>query len=175
MVCDTSICADVRSKRRLTQRRKGAKERKEEDVIPAIISCTPTNDPLPAAARCARLFLRAARARRNNRAHRAAAGKGSFVGVHEMIAGITSSSLRSFAPLRLCVSLLLLLTSAQILVSQTIYAVVWGNPKYVVGSSTLHSGLFRSSDLGKTWQHLGPENLKAFSMDAVDSSRGRIL
>jgi hypothetical protein len=61
------------------------------------------------------------------------------------------------------------------LLSQTIYAVVWGNPKYVVGSSTLHSGLFRSSDLGKTWEHLGPENLKAFSMDAVDSSKGRIL
>jgi hypothetical protein len=75
-------------------------------------------------------------------------------------------------------SILYLLSSLLIaspLAAQTIYAVVLGNQKYVVGSSTLHSGLFRSRDLGRTWEHLGPENLKGFSMDAVDSSRGRIL
>lgn len=56
-----------------------------------------------------------------------------------------------------------------------IYAVVLGNPKYLVGSSTLNSGLFRSMDQGITWEHLGPRNLKAYAVDAVDSSRGRIL
>ncbi|MDB5035836.1 MAG: glycosyl hydrolase, repeat-containing protein [Chlorobi bacterium] len=61
------------------------------------------------------------------------------------------------------------------LAGQTLYATVLGNQKYVVGSSTLHSGLFRSSDTGRTWEHLGPENLKTYSMDAIDSSRGRIL
>lgn len=59
--------------------------------------------------------------------------------------------------------------------AQSIYAVVWGHPMFVVGSSTLHSGLFRSTDLGRTWSHMGPRNLKAFSMDAVDLTLGRIL
>jgi hypothetical protein len=59
--------------------------------------------------------------------------------------------------------------------AQTVYAAVWGDPRSVVGSSTLNSGLFRSADRGRTWTHLGPQNLKTFSMDAVDSSRGRIL
>lgn len=59
--------------------------------------------------------------------------------------------------------------------ARTIYATVHGNPKYLVGSSTLHSGLYRSSDAGRTWEQLGPRNLKAYSMDAIDSSRGRIL
>ncbi|MEP7219150.1 MAG: hypothetical protein ABI876_09550 [Bacteroidota bacterium] len=71
--------------------------------------------------------------------------------------------------------LLLLLMMPARLAGQTLYAAVLGNQNYVVGSSTLHSGLFRSSDTGKTWEHLGPENLKAYSIDAVDSSRGRIL
>jgi hypothetical protein len=60
-------------------------------------------------------------------------------------------------------------------VAQTVFAAVWGDPKQVVGSSTLNSGLFRSSDLGLTWTHLGPQNLKTFSMDAVDAERGRVL
>lgn len=59
--------------------------------------------------------------------------------------------------------------------SQTIYAVVWGHPQFVVGSSTLLSGLYRSSDMGRSWNHLGPQNLKSFSVDAVDSTRGRVL
>jgi hypothetical protein len=71
--------------------------------------------------------------------------------------------------------LVTLLFAAYPLHGQTVYAVVLGNQKYVVGSSTLHSGLYRSSDLGKSWEHLGPENLKGYSMDAVDSSHGRIL
>lgn len=57
----------------------------------------------------------------------------------------------------------------------TLYAVVLGNQDSVVGSSTLGSGLFRSVDSARTWQHLGPRNLKAYSMDAVDRSNGRIL
>jgi photosystem II stability/assembly factor-like uncharacterized protein len=59
--------------------------------------------------------------------------------------------------------------------ARTFYAVVWGHPDFVVGSSTLHSGLYRSTDEGRSWAHLGPQNLKAFSMDAVDSLHGRVL
>jgi photosystem II stability/assembly factor-like uncharacterized protein len=59
--------------------------------------------------------------------------------------------------------------------AQTIYAVVLGNQKYVVGSSTLHSGLFATGDYGVTWRHLGPENLKAFSFDAVDAQQGATM
>jgi hypothetical protein len=59
--------------------------------------------------------------------------------------------------------------------AETLYATVLGNPKYVVGSSTLHSGLFASRDGGRSWEHLGPENLKAYSMDGVDASGGKIL
>jgi hypothetical protein len=59
--------------------------------------------------------------------------------------------------------------------AQTVYAAVWGHPKYVVGSSTLYSGLYRTTDFGETWTHLGPQNLKTFSMDAVDATKGRTL
>lgn len=59
--------------------------------------------------------------------------------------------------------------------AQTVYTVVLGNQSYVVGSSTLRSGLFVSRDGARTWRHIGPENLKAYSMDAVDSAGGRIL
>ena len=70
---------------------------------------------------------------------------------------------------------LLLALSATEAGAQTIYAVVLGNQKFVVGSSTLRSGLFASNDLGLTWRHLGPENLKAFSFDAVDNQQGRTM
>ena len=89
-----------------------------------------------------------------------------------------TSSLRllSFAPLRdALLFVLLLLTTSQVTATQTIYTVVLGNQDYVVGSSTLRSGLFVSYDSAKSWKHLGPENLKAYSMDAVDSSNGQIL
>ncbi len=79
------------------------------------------------------------------------------------------------ASLRLLLPLLPLLLLPTRGAAQTIYALVLGNQKYVVGSSTLRSGLFASRDLGRSWTHLGPENLKAYSMDAVDSARGRIL
>lgn len=59
--------------------------------------------------------------------------------------------------------------------AQTVYTTVLGNQQYVVGSSTLRSGLFISRDNAKTWRHIGPENLKAYAMDAVDSSNGRVL
>lgn len=72
-------------------------------------------------------------------------------------------------------SALTLCASTETVQATTIYAVVYGNQKFVVGSSTLHSGLFVSNDTGHTWTQLGPRNLKAFRMDAVDSSRGRIL
>ncbi len=58
---------------------------------------------------------------------------------------------------------------------ETVYAVVFGNQKLLVGSSTLSSGLFRSTDDGRTWEHLGVPNLKSFSMDADDSQKGRVL
>lgn len=57
----------------------------------------------------------------------------------------------------------------------TLYAVVLGNQDSIVGSSTLGSGLFRSVDFARTWQHLGPRNLKAYAMDAVDRTNGQIL
>ena len=60
-------------------------------------------------------------------------------------------------------------------IAQTIYTTVLGNQNYVVGSSTLRSGLFVSYDSARTWKHVGPENLKTYSMDGVDSSNGRIL
>jgi len=58
---------------------------------------------------------------------------------------------------------------------ETIYAVVFGNQRLLVGSSTLSSGLFRSTDDGRSWDHLGVPNLKSFSMDADDDERGRTL
>jgi hypothetical protein len=78
-------------------------------------------------------------------------------------------------PLRLILLIAAALAATPVVAQVTIYTVVLGNQKYVVGSSTLHSGLFRSTDYGKNWEHLGPQNLKAYSMDAVDSSKGRIL
>ena len=44
-----------------------------------------------------------------------------------------------------------------------------------LGGSSNGSGLYQSDDTGKTWKHLGWENIKCYSMDAVDSSNGRIL
>ena len=86
------------------------------------------------------------------------------------------NSLRLFAALRdAFLAATLLLTISQVARTQTIYTVVLGNQDYVVGSSTLRSGLFVSYNSAKTWKHVGPENLKAYSMDAVDSSNGRIL
>ena len=89
----------------------------------------------------------------------------------------TNSLLYRFAPLRLCVTLwgILCTLLPTLTTAQTIYTVVLGNQIYVVGSSTLRSGLFVSYDSAKSWKHIGPENLKAYSMDAVDSSEGRIL
>ncbi len=78
---------------------------------------------------------------------------------------------RSFSLLTLLLCLLFSSTAR----AQTIYTVVLGNQNHVVGSSTLKSGLFVSYDNATTWKHLGPKNLKAYSMDAVDSSNGRIL
>jgi hypothetical protein len=78
--------------------------------------------------------------------------------------------------LYLLASSLALLASWRLpLAAQTVYACVWGHPKFVVGSSTLHSGLYRTTDGGGTWTHLGPQNLKTFSMDAVDATKGRVL
>ena len=71
------------------------------------------------------------------------------------------------------VSLLLLASTPSD--AQTLYTVVLGNQNHVVGSSTLESGLFVSYDEAKTWEQLGPRNLKAYSMDAVLEADGRIL
>lgn len=81
--------------------------------------------------------------------------------------------LPTLLPLSLLCGFLLALPSTAI--AQTVYAAVLGNQGYVVGSSTLRSGLFVSRDGATTWRHVGPENLKAYSMDAVDTSGGRIL
>lgn len=75
----------------------------------------------------------------------------------------------------LALLLLLLGSATPPLLCETIYAVVLGNQAHVVGSSTLESGLFVSTDRGDTWRQLGPRNLKAYRMDAVDSSEGEIL
>ncbi len=72
--------------------------------------------------------------------------------------------------------LALLLALPITLKAQTVYAVVMGNPSQgVVGSSTLGSGLFASTDAGASWRHMGSENLKAYRMDAIDSAQGRVL
>ncbi len=44
-----------------------------------------------------------------------------------------------------------------------------------LGGSSNGSGLYQSDDTGKTWKHLGWDNIKCYSMDEVNSSKGRIL
>ena len=44
-----------------------------------------------------------------------------------------------------------------------------------MGGSSNGSGLYQSDDTGKTWRHLGWDNIKCYSMDEVQSSNGRIL
>ncbi|HZK75864.1 MAG TPA: sialidase family protein [Candidatus Kapabacteria bacterium] len=44
-----------------------------------------------------------------------------------------------------------------------------------LGGSSNGSGLYQSDDTGKTWKHLGWDNIKCYSMDMVQSSNGRIL
>jgi hypothetical protein len=44
-----------------------------------------------------------------------------------------------------------------------------------LGGSSRGSGLYQSDDTGKTWKHLGWDNIKCYSMDMVQSSNGRIL
>ncbi|GEM_PF-2986760 len=44
-----------------------------------------------------------------------------------------------------------------------------------MGASSNGSGLYQSDDTGKTWRHLGWDNIKCYSMDMVQSSNGRIL
>jgi hypothetical protein len=44
-----------------------------------------------------------------------------------------------------------------------------------MGGSSNGSGLYQSDDTGKTWKHLGWDNIKCYSMDMAQSSNGRIL
>ena len=44
-----------------------------------------------------------------------------------------------------------------------------------LGASSEGSGLYQSDDTGKTWKHLGWNNIKCYSMDMVQSSNGRII
>jgi hypothetical protein len=44
-----------------------------------------------------------------------------------------------------------------------------------LGASSNGSGLYQSDDTGKTWMHLGWDNIKCYSMDMVQSSNGCIL
>jgi hypothetical protein len=70
------------------------------------------------------------------------------------------------------VSLFLLNKSVR---SQVVFAVVHGNQNKISVGSTLGSGLFLSKDSLKTWVHLGPENIKAFCVDAIDSCNGKVI
>jgi hypothetical protein len=58
-----------------------------------------------------------------------------------------------------------------------IYACAIGNDSVgaSMGGSSNGSGLYESDDTGKTWKHLGWDNIKCYSMDMVQSSNGRIL
>lgn len=58
-----------------------------------------------------------------------------------------------------------------------IYACAIGNDSTgaSLGASSDGSGLYQSDDTGKTWKHLGWDNIKCYSMDMVQSSNGRIL
>jgi hypothetical protein len=58
-----------------------------------------------------------------------------------------------------------------------IFATAIGNDSAAafMGGSTNGSGLYQSNDTGKTWKHLGWNNLKTYSMDMVRSSNGKIL
>src|ERR1039458_163820 len=44
-----------------------------------------------------------------------------------------------------------------------------------MGGSSNGSGLYQSDDTGKTWKHLGWDNIKCYSMDMMQSSNGRII
>jgi hypothetical protein len=44
-----------------------------------------------------------------------------------------------------------------------------------MGASSMGSGLYQSDDTGRTWRHLGWENIKAYSMEMVELSDGRVL
>lgn len=44
-----------------------------------------------------------------------------------------------------------------------------------MGASSNGSGLYQSDDTGKTWKHLGWDNIKCYSMDMAQSSNRRIL
>ncbi len=50
----------------------------------------------------------------------------------------------------------------------TVVAVVLFNRHFVVGASSLRSGLFRSTDGGVHWEHLGWENIRAFGVAVRD-------
>lgn len=58
-----------------------------------------------------------------------------------------------------------------------VYAVVLANDTAgaFLGASSKGSGLYQSDDTGKTWVHLGWDNVKSYSMDVVRSSNGNIL
>ncbi len=54
-------------------------------------------------------------------------------------------------------------------------AIANDSPGAFMGGSSNGSGLYQSDDTGKTWTHLGWDNIKCYSMDEVRSSNGRIL
>ena len=75
--------------------------------------------------------------------------------------------------------LLILLLTTQPILSQhlRIFACAIGNDSAgaFMGGSSNGSGLYQSDDTGKTWKHLGWQNIKCYSMNMVQSSNGRIL
>jgi hypothetical protein len=86
-----------------------------------------------------------------------------------------------FESLRLSVLLLFLLLANMQAVAQhshtRVFATAIANDSAgaFMGASSNGSGLYQSDDTGSTWRHLGWNNIKAYSMDAVRSSNGRIL
>jgi hypothetical protein len=58
-----------------------------------------------------------------------------------------------------------------------VYAVALANDSSAafMGASSNGSGLYASDDTGRSWMHLGWQNVKAFSMDMVRSTNGREL
>src|SRR5688572_7243335 len=48
-------------------------------------------------------------------------------------------------------------------------------PGNFLGASSLGSGLWTSDDTGKTWKHLGWEHGKTYSVDILNSSKGKTI
>ena len=82
-----------------------------------------------------------------------------------------------WVPWDLCILLLLLFGGAAHAQHLRFFACAIANDSAgaFMGGSSNGSGLYQSDDTGKTWKHLGWDNIKCYSMDMVRSSNGHIL